>query len=193
MRWREEDAGWAGAFDIALLLMTIFMVAALLEVVATPRSPAAPTVGYYAVVDQWAPGNLDDVDLYVRDPEGRIAYFGSPDAGTMHLEQDDLGAADECGLDPTCLREPNSERTIIRGITPGEYVVDVHLYEQNQPGPVRVRVQLWSLARGAPIVDRVVTLSGVGDWRTAFRFTLSASGRVTNVNEYPVDIVTVGQ
>jgi hypothetical protein len=147
--------------------------------------PAIPTAGVAAVTTQWDGASDDDVDLWLRDPAGNLCWFGGRDAGLMHLEHDDLGASSETGA-----AGPNHERTVLRGILPGEYTANVHLYLQADPGPVAVTVRLWSLAgRDRILLERTLTLRRQGDEQTAFRFQLSAAGDLVAANRLPARLI----
>src|SRR5438477_392414 len=101
------------------------------------------TSGASAVTVAWPPSSDVDVDTYVQDPEGDIAYFSTPDAGLMHLEHDDLGRTnDTIGA---VVVNHNGERVVLRGTTQGEYVGNVHMYEKLDPGGTRVALALYRL------------------------------------------------
>ncbi len=151
--------------------------------------PSIPTAGVAAVTTTWAAGSDDDVDVWLRDPAGRLCWFGARDSGLMHLEHDDLGAS----TSERNVAGPNHERIVLRGILAGEYVVNVHLYLQSDPGPIAVTVQLWSLAGSDRLLlSRIVTLRGQGDEQTAFRFSLSGDGRLLSRSELPATLVGEG-
>lgn len=183
------------AFDMVVCLAMIFLILAL---TASRTPPHIDTQGLYAVTAAWANGSNDDVDLYVRDPQGDICYFGQSSVGLMHLEQDDLGTG-VTGTQVlpdgrTIISSSNIERTVITGISPGEYTVNVHMYTKNDPGPTTVTVQVWAL-RGSDhvLLQRTVVLARTGDERTVWRFHLSPNGSVSDVNEIPAHLVKVVQ
>lgn len=177
------------AFD---LLCCIMIVLVLQQGHAKP--PHIQTFGKFAVTASWAAGSDDDVDLYVRDPNGAISFFAAQTVGQMSLERDDLGTASSGTAtlpDGRTIRSTwNGERTVIRGIVPGEYTVNVHMYNKNDKGTARVTIQLWAL-RGSDVLLKqvIVTLRVKGDEATAFRFTLDAAGRVSNINQLPAKLV----
>lgn len=184
-----NDMSW----NILILFIALFVLAWLkMNPEREKKDPTLETEGKFAVVLQW-PGDLtDDVDLYVMDPAGNIAYFQSRDAGLMHLERDDLGDrndAVETAAGRTVLAH-NEERVIIRGIVPGEYVVNVHLYRMDSRRPVPATIILDRL-RGEDneIVKQERTLAREGDEKTAFRFTLSPDETVSGINELPRQFV----
>src|SRR5690348_8497241 len=158
------------------------------------QPPHIQPFGQFAVTTTWRGGSNDDVDLYVRDPQGNICYFGALTIGLMTLEGDDLGTAT---TGTTTLPDGqkvvssyNGERTVLHGIVPGEYTVNVQMYQKNDPGPTSVTVQLWSL-RGNDVMEheQKVVLTRQGDEATAFRFTLDAAGHISNINRLPAKLV----
>lgn len=176
------------AFD---LLCCIMIVLVLQQGHAKP--PHIQTFGKFAVTASWAAGSNNDVDLYVRDPNGNICYFAAMTTGLMTLGGDDLGTATTGTAtlpDGRTVRSTwNGERTLIRGIVPGEYTVDVHMYRKNQRGSERVTIQLWALRGSDVLIKQVtVTLRTNGDDITGFRFTLDAAGRVSNINTLPAHL-----
>lgn len=156
--------------------------------------PVVETEGKYVVVMSWPDGSGDDVDLYVRDPAHRIAFFSSREAGLMHLEHDDLGSRNDTMSTETgeVRLDKNEERVILRGVIPGEYVVNVHMYTKHDTGPTPVTITLLRL-RGtdAEIVKRERVLDRDGDERTAFRFTVATDGSVvrTSITDLPAPLV----
>lgn len=176
------------------LLANLVLVFAVLALTATHQKPQAPQNVQFAVVDTWAAGSNADVDLYVRDPAGDVCYFGDPNVGLMNLEHDDLGTMTS-GIQRTAdgrtVTVPyNGERIDLRGYVPGEYTVNVHAYSLNGEGPTRVTVKLWEADRVE--ATATVTLRRTGDERTAFRFTLTKSGRVVGVNRVQARFVSAG-
>ena len=183
------------AFDVQSALLIMFVILVLTAVPkATPLR--IETLGFYAVKAVWAKDSNDDVDLYVRDPQGHIVYFANQDAGLLHLEYDDMGT----GISGTytlpsgkkVVVHENSERTVVRGVDTGEYTVNLQMYRKDSTGPVRVTVQLWRL-RGNDTVayERTVALSRKGQEETAFRITMRGSGDVGSFNTLPRKFVGV--
>lgn len=153
------------------------------------KSEGLPTFGEYAIVVSWNDKSEDDVDTYVRDPQGRIVFFTSKDNGLLHLERDDYGMSNDTtkSVDGTTIQvEGNQERVIIRGIVPGEYIVNVHMYAKRDKTPTRVQIALLDIKReGAVVTEAVVVLEKERQESTAFRFSLETSGQVTKINRVP--------
>jgi hypothetical protein len=182
MRWRAFPA--FAAVDFLSCLLVVFVAVSLLS-----RPPEVKTFGSYAVVATWPAGD-GDVDLYVRDPAGNVSYYHRTQAGQMHLEHDDLGTA-ETGYGDG---RPNVERTVLRGTTPGEYVVGARLFLQARGGRrLPVAVELWNLqGDDRKLKARTVLVSHTGDKRTPFRFTLDARGNVAGFSYLPADFEESG-
>ena len=85
----------------------------------------------YIVVLEWDAGAKDDIDLYVEDPLGGIASFRHPRVNFMHLDKDDLGVRNDTTVmadGSTTTIKINREVITIRGIIPGEWVINAHYY-----------------------------------------------------------------
>jgi hypothetical protein len=180
----------------ALLCFTALFIIAYVQIrpeVEEEETPKIEFEGKYVVVMQWPDGSEDDVDLYVMDPSGNIAFFQNRDAGLMHLDHDDLGARSDTvrTAQGSYKVVKNEERVIIRGIVPGEYTVNVHMYSKRDPGETPVTIGLFRL-RGvdAEVVSKQRVLPARGAEATAFRFTLKEDETVGNINELARQFVT---
>ena len=91
----------------------------------------------YIITVGWPDKNPDDIDTWVEDPSGNLIWFRNRDAGLVHLDRDDRGTInDTLTVNGKEIQNPlNQEVVTIRGIIPGEYVVNLHYYatETNQP------------------------------------------------------------
>ena len=106
----------------------------------------------YIVVLEWDAGAKDDIDLYVEDPLGGIASFRHPRVNFMHLDKDDLGVRNDTTVmadGSTTTIKINREVMTIRGIIPGEWIINAHYYSSyayGTPNPpdyfITVRVEL---------------------------------------------------
>ncbi|MEM3097526.1 MAG: hypothetical protein QXU32_02255 [Nitrososphaerales archaeon] len=184
------------AFDLLVCLLMIFTILAITQKPNDKKTVKIETMGMIAIQIHWPDGSYDDVDLYVRDPAGRIVYFLTKDVGLMHLENDDLGQG-VTGYDPSGVKvTKRGERVIIRGAIPGEYVVNVHMYNKSNRSPelTPVTAQLWRL-RGSDkmVLKRQTYLRGDGDEKTVFRFTLDKEGNISNINYLPAQLVDSGR
>jgi hypothetical protein len=180
MRWRPLPA--FAAIDFLSCLVVVFVAVAL-----TSRPPQVKTYGAYAVVITWPKGD-HDVDLFVRNPEGAISYFGKAQADQMQLEHDDLGTA----ATSYAHSNENQERTVLRSATPGQWTANVFLYSRSQgSAPIPVAATLWDIRSADRIVYRATRLlTRKGDERTAFRFTIGNAGNVSGISQLPLSLVS---
>lgn len=179
--------GWA-AIDLCVCL--ILVIYTLIAPPTKVKVISIPTQGVYAVVQNCPTKSQNDVDLYVQDPAGKIAYFNNTTAGLMHLEQDIIPGFNTVE-NGTTLKQGDDERTILRGTIPGQYIVNIHMYDGSQsPLPETCQVTLYSMRNGINVLAQTnVTLQRNGSAGTAFEFTVNGKGQVTSIQHFNRDIV----
>ena len=139
---------------------------------AATESIAAP--GNVIVEARW-PDDMDtDVDLWVQAPGDVPVGYSNKGGLIFNLLRDDLGKFGDA-------TEVNYEVSYSRGVPPGEYTVNVHLYrnpENRYPVPVTVVVSTKTGpdASARQILSTKVELRREGEELTALRFQLNASG-----------------
>ena len=108
--------GFAFMFSIAFMLIK-----------PTPEEAKIDPNAEYIITVSWPDEHPDDIDTYVEDPEGNIVWYHIRESGLMHLDRDDRGNfKDTIVLDGEKINNPiNQETVTLRGIMPGEYVVNV--------------------------------------------------------------------
>ena len=141
----------------------------------------------------WPDSHPDDVDAIVEDPQGGLVWYHNRDSGLMHLDRDDRGIfADKMNVNGAAISNPiNQEIVTVRKLQPGEYVVNLLHYKANYPEPLEVDVKVEKLN---PEVELIYygkhNLEGVGDEKTAVRFTVDASKDIVNVNQLTKRLLT---
>jgi uncharacterized protein YfaP (DUF2135 family) len=177
----------------ALLGFVVMFVLAFLMINPVARSGAVDAKAEFLVTLSWPDGRSEDVDLYVEDPAGNLVWFRQREAGLMHLDRDDLGRSNDvirvAGRE--IVHPLNQEIVSIRGIQPGEYVVNLHLYRtapETRPVPATVKVEKLN-----PKVEVIfygeIGLGRPSEERTAVRFSVRADGDVADVNQLPKALV----
>lgn len=140
----------------------------------------------YLITATWPDGSPDDLDLYVQDPAGNIVWYRSLEAGFLSLERDDRGLFHDTLVvnDQKIENQLNQETVTLRGIIPGEYIVNVNHYVANSIDPVPVTLTVQRVnPRLEVIYHGTVTVDHRGDEKTAVRFTLDAEGNYSNLND----------
>ncbi len=178
----------------ALLGVTFLFIVAILFMNPVPKTGIINPKAEYIITVGWKDGNPDDVDVWVESPSGGLVWFRNPEVGLLHLDRDDRGLLnDTIEINGETIVNPlNQEVVTIRGVIPGEFVVNLHYYatETNQPVEVTVKVEKIN-----PSLEVVyygsVTLDRVGDEQTAVRFKIAPDGTVAGVNRLPKKLVTL--
>ena len=177
-------------FNILIGFVFLFIVSFLLINPIAKRADIEVKAEFLITV--FWPDNLeDDVDIYVEDPAGNLVWFKSREPGLMHLDRDDLGKRNDEVVTAagTILFPENREIVTLRGIVPGEYVVNVHCYFKVAVDPVPVTVQIDKINPYSVVLREIVDLSNKGEEITVTRFSVNSKGEVTNVNKLPKKLV----
>src|SRR5258705_1882521 len=84
----------------------------------------------FIITMTWPDDHPDDIDLYVEDPLGNIVWYHVREGGFLVLDRDDRGSANNTlTVDGRKVTSPFRQDTIsIRGIVPGEYVVNADYF-----------------------------------------------------------------
>jgi hypothetical protein len=145
---------------------------------------------YIMIVATWPENYSDDIDLYVRAPDGSVVFFRNKDAPFMHIDRDDLGSmGDHQSHDETSGRVyTNREIVTIRKKYPGEYVVNAHAYAKRSHDPVPVNIKVYKIDNQKIIDDRSIVFTRNGQEHTASRFIVHKTGSVNRIKNTFVPI-----
>ena len=96
----------------------------------------------YIITVDWQDDLPDDVDIWVQDPNGEIVSYLKKDAGWLHLDRDDQGIINDVVVinNKEVIYPINREVVTLRGIIPGEYIVNLYLYEHKSKEPVEAKI-----------------------------------------------------
>ncbi len=175
----EDDETGTVFRDVILLALAGF-VAIVVMILPHLNPPDAKTAdamdppGNVIVEARWADAWDTDVDVWVQAPGDVPVGYSNKGGAIFNLLRDDLGRRGDA-------TEMNYEVTYSRGIPPGEYTVNMHLYrnpERKLPVPVTVVVSVKKTAQesGKQILASKVKLSREGQEVTVFRFRLDEAG-----------------
>ena len=117
-------------FNILVGFAFLFIVAFLL-IKPEAKKEDFERKAEFVVVLEWDHDQPDDIDLYVQDPTNSKVHFRLPITNFMYLDKDDLGYANDIvkNVDGTITKvNINREVVTIRGIIPGEYIINAHYY-----------------------------------------------------------------
>jgi hypothetical protein len=176
----------------ALQVVAFLFFIALLVINPEAKQGKIDTKADFIITLTWPDSHPDDIDLYAEDPLGNIVWYHVREAGFMVLDRDDRGGLNNSiVVDGKRMSSPIRQETIsIRGIIAGEYTVNVNHYlaTTNAPVPISVKVE-----KVNPTVEVVhydtFMVDHAGQERTAVRFRVADSGRVTDVNRQDKSLI----
>ena len=171
-------------FNVVIgLAFMVFIAFSLIN--PTAKTGAVELKAELLITMNWPDNDTDDMDIYVRDPAGNIVWYHSREAGLMHLDHDDRGSTRErISVNGQTIQNPlNQEIVTIRGIVPGEYVVNAHQFLATSTNKLPVSVKVEKLNPTASVVFYgTQEFDHKGQEETFVRFTLDPDGKVSDVN-----------
>ena len=188
-RYKSTTALLDLLFNALIGVVFLFIIAFLLIKPEEPKKEDFERKAEFVIIMEWDRGRMEDMDLWVQDPNGGTCSFRSPRVNFMHLDKDDLGGRNDTAIinGETVTIEINREVTTIRGIIPGEYIVNAHLFTKYTP---------YSVSGGFPVTIEVIKVnpkyevifSGEynfdirGQEETFVRFVVAKNGDVVSKN-----------
>jgi hypothetical protein len=169
----------------ALQVVSFLFFLALLVVSPDAKDGKIDSKAEFLITMDWPDNHPDDLDLMVQDPRGNVAWYRHKEAGFLTLDRDDRGGLnDSIIVNGKRIHSPIREEMVtVRGIIPGEYVVNVSHFQATTGKPVPATVKVQKLNPTAEVIfDDTVTVDHTGDEKTAVRFTLDAEGKVIDVS-----------
>jgi len=190
---REESFDPLGVMLFKALQVVAFLFfLALLAVSPDSKEGKISSKAEFIITMDWPDNHPDDLDLFVQDPVGNVAWYRRREAGFLTLDRDDRGGANDFIVVngkkiPTPIRE---EIVAVRGIVPGEYTVNVSHFQALTGQPVAATVKVQKLNPNVQVIfDNKVMLDHSGQEKTALRFSLDAEGKVIDVHQRPKSLL----
>jgi hypothetical protein len=204
---RQRANTFVGISDFLLALNNVIFILFIFAIMAmaakVPPAAGVELKAEYLITAEWDLAHDCDVDLWVRDPLGNIVYFGQKESGSMHLDHDSRGhLSDEEQLPDGSFVKPKAyiETATLRGVVPGEYTVNLHLYGawtgsnvmDHTPGtPYSVPVHIKITKLNPSVVtkfDQEPVLERVWQEITVTRFSLGADGSWLGTDSTPMKL-----
>ena len=187
----DEDVNGTVFRDVITLALCGFVaVVILLLPHLNPKQEAQAAVantvpGNVMVEARWADELDTDVDLWVQAPGDVPVGYSNKSGVIFNLLRDDLGR----NADPTQL---NYEVSYSRGVPPGEYAINLHMYRnKSKVSPVKVTVVTSVKRPNAESAKQILTssidLMAENQETTVYRFKLTEAGELVpgSVNSLP--------
>jgi hypothetical protein len=176
----------------ALQVIAFLFFIALLAISPDSKDGKIDSKAEFIITMDWPDNHPDDLDLFVQDPLGNIAWYRHREAGFLTLDRDDRGGANDFIVVngrkiPSPIRE---EIVTVRGVVAGEYTVNVSHFHAITGQPVPASVKVLKLNPISQVIfDDKVMVDHTGDEKTAVRFKLDAEGKVIDVFQYPKSLL----
>ena len=187
----DEDVNGTVFRDVITLALCGFVaVVILLLPHLNPKQEAQAAVastvpGNVMVEARWADELDTDIDLWVQAPGDVPVGYSNKSGVIFNLLRDDLGR----NADPTQL---NYEVSYSRGVPPGEYAVNLHMYRnKSKVSPVKVTVVTSVKKPNSEWAKQILTSSidmmAENQETTVYRFKLTETGELVpgSVNSLP--------
>jgi hypothetical protein len=176
----------------ALQIVAFLFFIALLAIAPDAKEGKIDSKAEFIITMDWPDNHPDDLDLFVQDPIGNIAWYRHREAGFLTLDRDDRGGANDfIVVNGRKLPSPIREEIVtLRGVVAGEYTVNVSHFQAIAGQPVAATVKVQKLNPTAQVIfDDKVTVDHTGDEKTALRFKLDADGKVVDVHRRPKSLL----
>lgn len=176
-------------FNSLLAFVAFFVLSLLLIHEESENKTSTDMKIEFMITVTWPYEQDNDVDTYVVDPLDHIVSFNRREDGLMHLDRDDLGTKNDMLVLPNGTKfeyKENREIVNLRGILPGEYIVNVHMFTKRTGTTSNtVSVKLEKMNPYKMVVAKDVVLENGGDEKTVFRFKINKDGDVVGVTDGP--------
>lgn len=194
---RKSYSSAIGFLDLLFncLIVFVFMfVMAFAQIEPEAKKAELKTKAEYIITMTWPQEDSNDVDIWIMDPVGNLISFKKKSAGLTHIDRDDLGhAGDKFVTSDGQIVEYdyNQEIVTIRGFIPGEWIINIHLYKQNQkvkPSMVKIRMDKLNPSV-VSVLNETVILRYHWEEVTVIRFVMSSTGQIISRNKIPISLI----
>ncbi len=189
----EVDPFYDMLFNMLIAFVFCFLIALLAMNPKALKAGDIPAKAEYILTLSWPDLDPNDVDLWVQAPSGDVVFYRAREAGLMHLDRDDRGNSNDSIMvnGRPVINPLNQEVVTLRGIAPGEYIVNAHYFESKEVDsrdpkagqPVEVNLSVVKVNPRAEVVFYGKhVLTGRGDEVTLARFTIRSDGTINDIN-----------
>lgn len=177
----DSDVVFRDVITLALLGFVALVIIMLPHINPPLKKEEAKSIdppGNVIVEARWDDKIDADVDLWVQGPEDVPVGYSNLSGQLFSLLRDDIGKRNDAS-------DLNYENTYSRGIRPGEYTVNLHMYFNRAnvwPIKAKVLVSLVKMRGTTRYTEQIlvsdVKLTRLGEEKTVFRFRLDKDGNL---------------
>lgn len=182
----QSDTSLAFNDTLFCVLMGFFMLLMIAIVMINEESKNADVElkAEFIVTMTWPDGSKDDVDLFVKMPNGDTVNFLNKSKGFAELNRDDMGERTDTVRLPggeTVIVKDNFETVTIRKSMSGKYIVNAIMWHKEDKTPTEVNIKVEQLNPYKLISVKDITLTEKGQEETGGRFFIR-NGEVRSVD-----------
>ena len=169
-------------FNLLVGFTSLFIIAFLMINPVSQTGQTTPPVRMFVEIE-WDSELTQDIDLFVRGPNGDTVYYANKDGGYVVLQRDDLGSTNDTYI-------LNGERIVIKrnyeianfsDLPAGEYVIGV-FYFSKLGDPIDVKTTVRSISPHRLVYEGVAQALTPRTERTLLSFVVDKDGKVTDLN-----------
>jgi uncharacterized protein YfaP (DUF2135 family) len=118
-------------FNLLVGFTSLFVIAFLLINPIAKSGVVDPPIRFMIEMS-WDDTSHNDIDLYVKGPDGKTIFYSHKANGYITLKRDDIGAQSDTFIlnGKTIFVSRNYEITTMTALPDGDYVVNVHFYSK---------------------------------------------------------------
>lgn len=179
-------------FNGWLIYVFLFIVSFLL-IVPERNKAEINTKAEFVIILTWDDTSVDDIDLWIEDPNKRVVYYKRKENGLVHLDRDDMGIHNDkvvLNTGESIVVEKNQEIATIRGFIPGEWVINIHVYRKTDLSKTNAMVRILKLNPAAKcIVEKGYILEKHWQEITVARIMMTSSGKILSISDLPKKLI----
>ena len=169
-------------FNLLVGFTSLFIIAFLMINPVSQTGQTTPPVKMFVEIE-WDKELAQDIDLFVRGPNGDVVYYANKDGGYVVLQRDDLGSTNDTYI-------LNGERIVIKrnyeianfsDLPAGEYVIGV-FYFSRLGDPIDVKTTVRSISPHRLVYEGTAEALTPRTERTLLSFVIDKDGKVTDLN-----------
>lgn len=183
---RKNDTSLAFNDMLFCVLICFFMMLIITVTMIRPESKNAEIElkAEFIITMTWPDESKDDVDLFVKMPNGEVVNFENKSKAFAELDRDDLGRRSDTVTLPSgeiMVIKENFEHVTIRKIMPGKYIVNAVMWIKEDTAPTKVNVKIEALNPYKLISVKDIILTTNKQEETGGRFIIE-KGSVSSID-----------
>jgi hypothetical protein len=179
-------------FNIMLGFVVLFFIAFLLINPPT-KADEVPLKAEWMIIVQWPGEKADDVDIWIKSPNGDLVGYRNKETALLHLDRDDLGIVSDTIIvaGKATINAINREVVTIRGIVPGDYYISLHMYSKSGDEPLPVTVSVIDVNPYNEVYNITVMMDTRGQQSVLPGFVIDSEGNLESTFETTKSVVPV--